>query len=257
MEENKREEDQDEIFDDDQDVDQNSIYYYDQATYDRTECCCCCDSVELRGSGHRNNNGTDCWLCYFCCRDCCMFCDCKDICNGCGECVGDTCKGCGNCLSGMQCDNCVCCVVYHTDSVGECTQCCKACCDICGGCCNGCNNCDCKCDNCDGGGGEGIIAVCTGILIGIVCVILFLLPIVVFCMIAAPFWLLAQWVVWKLNDKVPWVVVVFIFILFLIPPCIIWSLMWTAICYGNMNGTFMTVMCQIWSFFYTIYSAFS
>ena len=32
-----------------------------------------------------------------------------------------------------------------------------------------------------------MLVVCTGILVGIVCVILFLLPIVVFCMMAAPF----------------------------------------------------------------------
>jgi len=208
------------------------------------------DNDEYKVSHHqrrRNNN---------CCNDC--YCSCNNIyiadsCNGCGECLGQICAGCGHCLSSIRCDDCVCCIVYHTDNVGECTQCCKACCDICGGC----GNCDCKCDNCDGGGGEGIVAVCTGILVGIVCVILFLLPIVVFCMLAAPFWLLAQYFSWKLNDKAPWIVVVLIFIVFLIPPCCIWALMWTAICYNNMTGTFMTVMCQIWSFFYTIYSAFS
>lgn len=160
------------------------------------------------------------------------------------------CDGDGGCCTCSYCD-CCCCKTYHSQYDGECGDICRACNNTCGGICD-CCGCD-SCDGCDGGG-EGVLIICVVIVAIIIAIVVFLLPVIVFSCIAAPFWVLAQYVVWKFNDKVPWIIVVLIFILFLIPPCIIWAYLWTFICFGNITNGMMTVLCLIWSFFHTVYS---
>eukprot|EP01083_Nonionella_stella_P063914 166079_1 len=212
----------------------NNIQY--EAQYEREECCGCWDSVRSR------RNTTDINPHDNCCGDCLYsFCDFEDSLRGCWECLEEMM---------CRCDGCSCSNDDDDTDYRDCTVCYESLCNICG--CKGCG----ECEDCDGGG-EAVVFIGIAMVIAALCVLVFLLPVIVFACIAAPFWLFAQCLVWKLNRKVSWIVVVIIFILFLVPPCFIWAYLWTVICLGNIGNKFMTVMCLIWSFFRTIYSSFA
>ena len=175
-----------------------------------------------------------------CCRDCSACCGsvCRSIC----ECPLYCLRGCCSSPS----------VYHHHHHPGQCHLCCDACAGIMG--CDG--DCDCNCGSCDCDCdcGEGI---CGTIMLGILTVVLFLLPLVVYACIVAPFWVFALWLSSKLSDKVQWWLVVILFILFLIPPSVIWFYLFTAICEGNMLGMdsdTLSVMCMTWEFVMLFFS---
>ena len=77
---------------------------------------------------------------------------------------------------------------------------------------------------------------------------------VLFFIIATPFWLLAQLIVSKLNSERKFYIVIVIFIISLIPPFIIWFLLFAEICDGfDGKGGGTQIMCFLWSVVNTIY----
>lgn len=108
--------------------------------------------------------------------------------------------------------------------------------------CNACSNCDCDIGDCDGGGELLLV-----ILVCACAIIILLLPLIVYALMAAPFWLLAQYIVSKFSAGRSFWVVVLTFICALIPPFIIWYLFWGLICDGNDNEGFMQIMCFLWN----------
>jgi len=78
------------------------------------------------------------------------------------------------------------------------------------------------------------------------------MPLIVFAIIAAPFWLAAQWLTSKLPPRTPWWIICMIFILALVPPAVGWFFLWGAVCGGDHNSTVLTAMCMIWEFFQSV-----
>lgn len=85
-----------------------------------------------------------------------------------------------------------------------------------------------------------------------------LLPIIIYGMIAAPFWMIAQLIVSKRKSTTNFMEVVIVFLVALIPPFFIWFITFAAVCDSDFSG-FETeshgvqIMCFLWSIVNTIY----
>ena len=113
-----------------------------------------------------------------------------------------------------------------------------------------CHDCNCgklKCDCFWLCGGEAAIYVCICILFG--CVLMF--PVILYAMIAVPFLLIAQYITSRVDSKIEFWKVVIIFVILLIPPFVIWFLLFDDICSGQNSGG--GVLCFVWSVVNTIY----
>jgi len=206
-----------------------------------SSCFCCGNNTSSNDFYLENydNSHSSPHCAYLCCHDCgaCIDSGCRVICD-----IPLRCFRCfGNCICAPSPSQ-----IHHH---GDCGDCCDACFGILGCVCDGHHHCDCQCPDGDGAG------LCGGIILGIACVIAFLLPLIVFAIMATPFWMAAQWLTSKLSQRVPWWIICLIFILFLIPPTVGWGFLWGWICEGNMDSTIVNVMCMIWSFFNTVMQA--
>ena len=132
---------------------------------------------------------------------------------------------------------------------GPCGECCRGCGDCLGSCCHG----GCHCSG-GGGGGHGGCGECLAYLaIGFVLVLLFILPLVILAIIIAPFWLLAQFITYKLRNGIPYFIVIIIFIICLIAPFTLWYLLFSLICdNASDDNVFSVVFCCNGYYFYII-----
>ena len=201
--------------------------YYRRSSYDYT-------------GGERYDLTKICGLCCACFK--CFGC-CKDL----GGCLEQCTEGiglfCSSCIARFKVSTCCGCICDKKDDYSRRNQRKYDCRDC------SCGKSKCQCYwLC---GGEAAVYVCLCIIIASI----LLLPLMLFAIIATPFWLLGQLIASKLNSQRKFYIVVIIFIIILIPPFIIWFLLFAQVCdgYDSGKGGSTQIMCFIWSVVNTIY----
>ena len=94
---------------------------------------------------------------------------------------------------------------------------------------------------------------CVGILL------LFILgvsPLLFLILFMLPFWYCAQKISSKMSNRIPFLVVIFVFCLCVTIPFGLWYFTFTFICKNtsNDNNTIQTAVCLVWSFFHTMFA---
>ena len=85
-----------------------------------------------------------------------------------------------------------------------------------------------------------------------------LLPLIIYGIIATPFWMAAQCIVSKMKSTSPYWMVIVVFLVAMIPSFFIWFLTFAAVCDSNFSGLEteshgVQIMCFLWSVVNTIY----